>query len=260
MNEFMPPTQPKVNPPGKVEEFWQGTERPKFLERTDVQYARLPYNNVLGDRGIENRLLDSLYVALPDGAIIAGGFMTAIVQETKDATDIDVFFTSESAFKEAFDRLQKGAEHGSYDEECWAIKDYKLDPSIGVDNKDDTRMSGLRYVKFVHPTRPPIQLIKLVWYESAEHVIDSFDLTVAQFALDVATGNLVFNPISWVDIARKRLVLHRMQFPASTLRRVIKYSKKGYYACPGALVRISEETQKVLNEQPDVNGRVVYVD
>lgn len=249
-----------------VDEFWKlPEERPQFLQRTNVAYARLPVKNVLEDRGIENRLLDSLICALPDGAIVAGGFMTAVVAETKDATDIDVFFTSEKAFLDAVRVFTNPEDCGWFDEqEGWAIKGYKLDEKTALDlvvnPQDWDRLRRVRYLKFVHPSRPPIQLIKLVWYESAEHVIDSFDLTVAQFALDCTTGELVFNPISWVDIARKRIVLHRMQFPASTLRRVIKYSKKGYYACPGSLIKIAQATQETLNQQPGIDGHVVYVD
>ena len=111
--------------------------------------------------------------------------------------------------------------------------------------------------KYTHPKRLPIQLLKLHWYTSAEHVIDSFDFTVAQFAIEVDTGDLVANPISFLDLARKRLVLHRMQWPSSTLRRMVKYSKKGYYACPGALAEISKQVAEHIDDDDE---QFVYVD
>jgi hypothetical protein len=98
--------------------------------------------------------------------------------------------------------------------------------------------------------------MKMVWYEDASHVIDSFDFTISQFAF--TNNSFVYNGEAMMDLARKRLVLHRMQFPASTLRRLIKYASKGYYACPGSLINICEAIQ-TFNGSPDVN-EVVYVD
>jgi hypothetical protein len=96
----------------------------------------------------------------------------------------------------------------------------------------------------------------MVWYDNAEHVIDSFDFTVIQFAF--TNKEFVFNGMSFMDLARKRLVLHRMQFPASTMRRLIKYTQKGYYACPGSLVTICQAIQDYKGESDIFN--VVYVD
>ena len=255
----------------KVEPTWRTPEeKPAFLNRTQTQYWRGPVSN-LSSRGIENRLLDSLIYALPPGVIIAGGFMTAVMGENKDAQDIDLFFTSEKAFIETYKLLTSPDES---DDDAWGIKGYSLDPETKgiVENAMNTKINdndnesakltlkNIRYLKFVHPKRLPIQLIKLAWYTDAEHVIDSFDLTVAQFAVQImreGNAELVANPISFIDLARKRLVLHRMQFPSSTLRRVIKYSKKGYYACPGSLATISEEIAKNIAND---NQQFVYID
>ena len=62
-----------------------------FLKRTEKQYTRSGLN-YLPDRGIENRLLDSLLQYLPDGAIIAGGFALSMVNNDKNSNDIDFFF------------------------------------------------------------------------------------------------------------------------------------------------------------------------
>lgn len=271
-------TVPKIT--NNIKAFWNkedpNSNWPGFLEPSGAQYSRLPFTH-MEDRGIENRLLSSLISALPEGTIIAGGFMTAVMGNNKDAQDIDLFFTSADAFADTFNRLIEAGDENTFQknfskEEQWAIAGYKLDNGSRaslVQQKAEFGMSGLalpggwtvshdtRYVKFVHPTRPPIQLIKLAWYKDAEHVIDSFDLTVAQFALDVATGDLVCNPISIMDLVGKKIVLHRMQFPSSTMRRVIKYTKKGYYACPGALTKIAEQVAEHIE---DDDAQFVYVD
>jgi len=246
--------------------YWTAEDAPEFIKRTGTKYYRSPLKKVLDERGLENRLLNNLVKHLPKGAFIAGGFITSILQGDKNASDIDMFFTDGDAFANTMDLLldlsPKGdgeaAEGLDDDDRPWAWEGYEM-------TGDPKKLSygTLRYVKFEHPKRPPIQLIKLVWYEDAEHVIDTFDLTIAQFA---ATGNhetagaeLVFNPLGLFDLVRKRIVLHRMQFGASTLRRLIKYSKKGYWACPGAMVKICEAIPTApLGVEKD--GGLFYID
>lgn len=48
-----------------------------------------------------------------------------------------------------------------------------------------------------------------------------------------------------------------MQFPSSTLRRIIKYTKKGDYACPGSLANVA---QLVSEHIDDDDAQFVYVD
>lgn len=219
-----------------------------FLTRTPTVYATAPFS-LLTDRGIENRLFESLLVYIPEGAIIAGGFITSVLLQEDTATDIDFFFTSEKAFRDTVALITTPPE----DKEAWAYKGYvpKDGAVFDLDKLGDTR-----FITFTHPNRPALQLLRMVWYDSPEHVIDSFDLTIVQFA---ACGKqLTYNPVSFIDLSRKRILLHRMQFPASTLRRLIKYAHKGFYACPGSLVKICETIQSYQG-QPDIND-VVYVD
>jgi hypothetical protein len=213
-----------------------------FLTRTSTQYNTTDLD-YLYKRGIENRLLESLLIHLPDGAIIAGGFALNIVVGEKKASDIDFFFTSEAAFNETLDLFKNPPD----DDDAWAYKGYKISDEV-------TKNS--RYISLKHDTLPAVQLLKMVWYDSPDHVIDTFDFTIAQFAF--TNKAFVFNGEAMLDIAKKRLILHRMQFPASTLRRLVKYTQKGYYACPGSLVTICEAIQKFTGVL-DVN-QVVYVD
>lgn len=215
-----------------------------FLVRTPTQYTKSDLN-YLSKRGIENRLLDNLLEFLPDGAIIAGGFALSCVLDDKNAKDIDIFFTSKEAFDKTLALFSLPVDKQSDD---WAFQGYKVaEAPKGADN---------RYVLLTHETRPAVQLLKMVWYDSPEHVIDSFDFTISQFAF--TNKGFYYNGEAMLDLAKKRLVLHRMQFPASTLKRLIKYTKKGYYACPGSLVTICEAIQEYKGEM-DINS-VVYVD
>ena len=223
-----------------------------FLERTNVAYSRDDFA-LLTDRGIENRLLESLVAGLPEGAIIAGGFMTSVIMEEDKAKDIDIFFTSAASFVATVNLLLNPPE-GEEDDDMWAWRGYELkggeDALKGVNQ--------CRYLTFVHSKgkRPDIQLLRMVWYDSAEHVIDSFDLTIAQFACD--KNGIIYRPTAFLDLARKRIISHRIQFAASTLRRIIKYAHKGFYACPGSLAKICEQIQQFRG--PADANEVVYVD
>lgn len=218
-----------------------------FLTKTETQYTHTGID-YLHKRGIENRLLENLLEFMPNGAIIAGGFALSVVIGDKNAGDIDFFFTSQKSFDDTLELFTRDAS-ANKDDGAWAYSGYSVKGDL-----DPNRAS--RYVSLIHPTRPAVQLLKMVWYDNADHVIDSFDFTVTQFAF--TNKEFVFNGLSMMDVVRKRLVLHRIQFPASTLRRLIKYATKGYYACPGSLVNICESIQ-TFNGEPDINS-VVYVD
>lgn len=225
-----------------------------FLTRTSVTYATDSYATLLTDRGVENRLLDSLVAGLPSGAIIAGGFMTSMLLEETTAKDIDVFFTSAAAFAETVNQLLSPPSKDE-DSELWAWTGYEL-------KGGEDALKGIndcRYLTFVHTKgkRPDIQCLRMVWYTDAAHVIDSFDLTIAQWAIEKG-GAITYRPSAFLDLARKRIVSHRIQFAASTLRRIIKYAHKGFYACPGSLATICEQIQ-AFKGPADAN-EVVYVD
>jgi hypothetical protein len=230
--------------------MWTKETMPHFLTKTTTPYCKVPIADFTKRNMCNNRLFDNICEYLPKDVIIAGGFMRSVMQEEKDAKDIDYFFLNAEALKSMFNLLMDPPE------DAWAFKGYKLateEPYLTGSGND------LRYILFKHEKNlPDIQLIKLVYYDDAEHVIDSFDFTCVQFASDGA--NIIFNPMALSDIQNKRIVLHRMQFPTSTMRRLIKYANKGYYACPGSLSHIAKEMNKLLIEYPYLIEGYVYID
>src|SRR4051812_28455734 len=110
MAESSPETSAPAQPPF-AEQFAH------FMTRTSAQYSSAPLS-ILKDRGIESRLLDNLVEHLPDGAIIAGGFVTSVIMGEDKSKDIDVFFTSEAAFRATIAKLTQDAalhtENGSW--------------------------------------------------------------------------------------------------------------------------------------------------
>lgn len=243
--------------PDGIPPFWEKSEAPIFISRTDTEYSKLPIS-ILSDRGLENRLLQSLLEHLPENAYIVGGFCINILTGEKTAKDIDIAFTTEQAFKETLNLFHKGIPKPidpSEENTGWAFQGYKVNSDMESFQRG---AKEFRYIAFKHDTLPPVQLLKLCWYDSPEHIIDSFDITISQIAIN--KEYIWINPITPMDISRKRIVLHRMQFPASTLRRIIKYTQKGYYACPGALGNICKE---IIAHEGDLNidgEQFVYLD
>jgi len=244
---------------GNIKPLWAtDTTEVEFLSRTDTNYSKVRLS-ALKERGIENALFNALILHLPKGCVIAGGFMTSLLQEDKHAKDVDIFCTTEQSFKDVCNMLISPSEPKDSDDgdTLWAYRGYSTNTEI---SKFNDHNESVRFLKFVHEgdKRPEIQVMKMSWYTDAAHVIDTFDLTIAQIATD---GEFIYmNPLTPFDLAKKRLVLHRMQFPASTIRRVVKYASKGYYACPGSLVNISREIQSWTTKVDIDEENFVYLD
>ena len=85
-----------------------------------------------------------------------------------------------------------------------------------------------------------IQAIRFKFYDSAEAVIDSFDYTITQFALDGQV--LVTTPYALWDLGRKRLAIHKVTYPVATMRRMLKYARQNFTACSGCMSTLWRET------------------
>ncbi len=217
-----------------LEPYFDQETSPRHYDRTKTLFCSLDLEAFLKPRGIYNKELTSLVKHMPAGAVIAGGFVVSVLNPAYKATDIDIFFTDGTAFLAAYDLLTTPADAP----DAWALQGYV--PSISKENVyNNSKM--IRLVDFKHPdpSRLPIQLIKMVWYEDVEHVIDSFDFTVTQFAIE--SGTITFNPAALLDLFTNNLIIHRHQFPMETLYRLVKYAKKGYKVSPRTYQRLVED-------------------
>lgn len=92
-----------------------------------------------------------------------------------------------------------------------------------------------------------IQAINVQYYETLEHVLDTFDFTICQFGL-LDEDTIMCGNFSLYDLGRKRLVVNKVTYGISTIRRLIKYSKQGFYACDGTISTIAQS----LIDNPEI--------
>ena len=71
-----------------------------------------------------------------------------------------------------------------------------------------------------------VQLITPTYFDNADDLLDSFDFTAAHFASD--GRSLITTKRAIKDIKNKSLVLWRITHVISTMRRITKYTNRGY--------------------------------
>lgn len=77
--------------------------------------------------------------------------------------------------------------------------------------------------------------------------IDAFDFTVCCFACNA--DNFYYHKSAIFDLIRKRLVIHKLPHPVDSLKRLNKYTIKGFKACNGTLLTLA----KAIAEQDPKN-------
>ena len=97
-----------------------------------------------------------------------------------------------------------------------------------------------------------VQCIRFAFYADADAVINSFDFTICQFAFDGAT--LTHGEYALWDLGRKRLAVHQITFPVSSMRRVLKYATQGFKACNGCLAALLRATADNPSLNTDPSG------
>jgi hypothetical protein len=191
------------------------------------------------DKSFEETTLSSILHELPscskDGPWIAGGALRRTILGKEPESDFDFFFRDADqlvAFTKAIEdrglaKIKETKHHVHYRGKLG---------SSGIDRD--------------------IQCIRFQYYTNAEAVIHSFDYTICQFAFD--GGDLTYGDYALWDLGRKRLAIHNITFPLSTMRRMLKYTSQGFTACNGAMVKILKST----SEKPELlqNIDIAYVD
>lgn len=87
-------------------------------------------------------------------------------------------------------------------------------------------------------------------YSDPVDCIDSFDFTICQFAVD--QERVYHGEHSFIDLAKRQLMINQIDFPLGTLRRTLRYTRKGFRICTGELHKIAQAIN-TLDEVYDID-------
>lgn len=189
------------------------------------------------DRDFDETTLAKVLACLPslakDGPWLAGGALRRTLLCQEPESDFDFFFKDAEQLL-AFTQLLESA---------------------GLQQVRETE-HHLHFHGCVGDSALPIdvQCIRFAFYADAAAVVESFDFTICQFAFDGTT--LTVGQYALWDLGRKRLAVHRITYPVSSMRRVLKYASQGFKACNGCLATLLRATA----ENPALNMEIAYVD
>lgn len=171
-----------------------------------------------------------------DGVYLAGGLLRTICSEDEELiplhTDVDLFFQSGKSLALAVNYIEKSGDFTSLFE-CGALVCYRHNSS------------GWRF-----------QLIAMNLYPTLQDVINSFDFTCTCWGL--SKDEFIHHTFAYEDTLAKRLRWNKLTHPASSLRRMMKYAKKGYHMIEEDYVKfvrlVSTHSEDIVDEE------MVYVD
>ena len=132
---------------------------------------------------------------------LAGGVFRHLFDKEDKIIDYDIFFKNEDGKTDIKEKLDK----------------------IGANNIfscPNGKLFTYRYEDL------KIQLITEFTYNNVFELVDSFDINACRFCYH--ENKFYFNKESIKDVKKKRITLHRADFPAATFNRIIKYKNKGY--------------------------------
>jgi hypothetical protein len=197
----------------------------------------------LGVESFSATILAKALERLPDvaesGPWIAGGAVRRTVQGEKLDSDFDFFFAnSEQA--------------DAFESSLWALGAVQM----GKTDKATTfTLPAKMPAEGVYLPEMKVQAIRFQFFVDPEALIDSFDFTLSQFAFD---GESVFvGPFALWDVARKKIVINRVTYGVSTLRRLLKYTAQGYTVCSGALATL---LQQIVADPSVIQAETQYID
>jgi len=90
---------------------------------------------------------------------------------------------------------------------------------------------------FVFGKKIDIDIVKKE-FESPTQCIDAFDFTVCCFACNA--DNFYYHKSAIFDLIKKKLVIHKLPHPVNTLKRLNKYTIKGFRACNGTILTLAK--------------------
>lgn len=156
---------------------------------------------------------------------IAGGALRDYFAGVKVLTDHDIFFPNENEFDKA--------------KTFFKAKEAKI------------KWESENGMKVVYNGRT-YDLIKK-FFEGPQETINEFDFTVSMLAVD--DKNIYHGETTFIDLAKRQLMINKITYPASTLSRAFRYYKKGFSMCLGEMKKLIESIQNMPKPEEQKEGQ-----
>ena len=155
---------------------------------------------------------------------LAGGALRDYFMGIAIKTDYDLFFPNEAEYNKAKDHFKKQGSEIKWESE-----------------------NGMK-VKYKGKT---FDLVKK-FFETPQATIDNFDFTVSMFAVD--HEKVYHGETTFIDLAKRQLMINKITYPASTMSRAFRYYKKGFSMCLGEMRKLVEAIQDM--PKPEVEQSI----
>lgn len=153
---------------------------------------------------------------------LAGGSLRDYFMGVPVKTDYDIFFPDLENYNKASSYFKE--------KDCEIVWE--------SDNGMKVKYNGKKY-----------DLVKKFFATPIE-TIQAFDFTTSMIAVD--TENVYHGETTFIDLAKRQLMINRITYPASTLSRAFRYHKKGFSICLGEMKKIIEAIQDMPKEEKKI--------
>lgn len=150
---------------------------------------------------------------------LAGGALRDYFMGVPVKTDYDIFFPNETEYQKA--------------RTYFKAKDAQI--KWESDNGMKVKHNGKTY-----------DLVKK-FFPDPQATIEAFDFTTSMIAVD--NEKVYHGETTFIDLAKRQLVINKITYPASTLSRAFRYYKKGFTMCFVEMKRLVEAIQEMPKEE-----------
>lgn len=165
---------------------------------------------------------------------ICGGSVRDYFMGIPMKTDYDLFFPNEIEYNKAEAYFKKN--------ECKII--------FQNDNALKIKYKGKEF-----------DLIK-IYFENPEKAINAFDFTVSMLAVDY--NKVYHGTTTFIDLSKRQIIFNVINYPTSTVKRVLRYYTKGFRMCDEETLRLINavklEKTKVKNKDDEDNDGTDFSD
>jgi len=173
--------------------------------------------------------------SLENGPWLGGGCLRQAIEGKRCETDFDVFFKSHEQFNQFNERFKENRAASAPPVLLLPVTNdpnEQLDPLTVKMTLATEHIVNYTMTNKIDNQTTKVQFIHGGFYRSnVNDLFDNFDYTICQLATD--GRELLVGPYTLIDIAHKKLTVHKITFPVASMTRAIKYGSYGYKMCNG---------------------------